>query len=56
MGEKQIDPRKLCIMNLDVSESDDTIRSMCEKYGPLKHFCRPPTKKELAFVLFANEK
>lgn len=55
MAEKQIDPRKLCLMKLDVDEADDIIRKKCEKYGPIKNFQRP-ANKELAFVLYGDEK
>lgn len=55
MAEKQIDPRKLCLMKLNIDESDDVIRKNCEKYGPIKNFQRP-TNKELAFVLYGDEK
>lgn len=55
MADKQNDPRKLCLMKLDVDESDDSIRKKCEKFGPIKHFQRP-SNKELAFVLYGDEK
>lgn len=55
MSDKQSDLRKLCLMKLDINESDEAIRSMCEQFGPLMHFSRPPNKKELAFALYGNE-
>lgn len=46
--------RKLCILNVEESETDDNIRSLCEEYGNLLDFNRVPEKR-LAFVLYTTE-
>lgn len=52
MSEQQKDLRKLCILNAKETETDDDIRNVCEEFGQLIGFNRPPNNKRLAFPLF----
>lgn len=56
MSEQIKDLRKLCILNVKDSDDDDKIRSLCESFGRLVHFNRPPNKQQLAFPLYQNER
>lgn len=46
--------RKLCILNVETSETDDNIRSLCAAYGQLLDFNRI-CDKHLAFALYKSE-
>lgn len=47
--------RKLCIKNVEHSETDENIRSICEEYGHLLEFYRIPGKT-LAFAVYRTER
>ncbi|XP_055304146.1 uncharacterized protein LOC129569380 [Sitodiplosis mosellana] len=55
MSDQPKDLRKLCILNAKESDDDDKIRSLCETFGRVIHFNRPPSKRALAFPLYQNE-
>lgn len=51
--EKVIDLRKLCILNVEKTETDDNLRSLCAEYGQLLYFKRIPDLC-LAFALYTH--
>lgn len=56
MSDKPVDLKKLCIMGVKESDSDDFIRQLCESFGRVVHFNRPQNKKQLAFPLYQTER
>lgn len=47
--------RKLCILNVEHTETNDNIRSLCSEYGELVNFSRV-IHKRLAFALYKSER
>lgn len=47
--------RKLCLMNLNTEEDDETFQTLCENFGTVVRFNRHPLKR-LAFVLYVSER
>lgn len=54
MSDQLKDLRKLCILNAKETETDDDIRNVCEEFGQLVGFNRPPNNRRLAFPLFKS--
>lgn len=46
--------KKLCIMNVEKSETESNIRALCSAFGELEQFERVP-HKNLAFPLYKSE-
>lgn len=46
--------RKLCILNVEETETDENIRSLCAEYGNLINFNRI-SHKHLAFALYETQ-
>lgn len=47
--------RKLCLMNLNPDEDNESIQTMCESFGTVVRFNRHPLKR-LAFALYISER
>lgn len=47
--------RKLCILNVEKSETNENIRSLCAEYGELTYFNRV-SDRCLAFALYKSER